>query len=482
MKPTFSRIAIFLLMAVSAFASLSVFSYSTSFLYESIYIFDQSIFEMIGGIWADGGLPYVDAWDSKGPVIFFVNMLGRLMGGRQGVFFIQCINITLCLCLMYRLLRSSLSRPMALWAMLMPLLSYIIICSGGNQVSDSSLLLSILAVGCFYRWTVCWQENGRPEHPWRYALVYGMLFAECMLSRLSDAMGLSMMVFVVFVVLLAGRRWRCLLLNMGGFIAGFAVIYLPFALYFHANGIFGDMWYASIGYNLEYAKTSDISETISKPSHILYFFMYFIPVIALFVTSLCLLLFDRGRRRLGAAWTAVTLFVMLWLFKSYGNANYGIIYLPLLCVWVLEMKRLASVHPAFRYACPAMLTVLFIGFLNHVRVYPSYLHRADSNYSKMLSGLDDGYKQSFVAYNCEPYVYLINSIRPAYRYFVCQDWAIHNGASLLTKVRETFGSGKAEWILVSGFDDCNIKDILLTDYHVYRRDDANDLILFRRNR
>lgn len=32
--------------------------------------FDQDIFYVIGRNWAEGKLPYVTAWDSKGPYIF----------------------------------------------------------------------------------------------------------------------------------------------------------------------------------------------------------------------------------------------------------------------------------------------------------------------------------------------------------------------------------------------------------------------------
>lgn len=35
---------------------------------------DQSMFSIIGEGWSQGRLPYVDLWDSKGPIIFFVNL------------------------------------------------------------------------------------------------------------------------------------------------------------------------------------------------------------------------------------------------------------------------------------------------------------------------------------------------------------------------------------------------------------------------
>ena len=37
---------------------------------------DQDFFQFAGKVWAEGGVPYRDIWDQKGPFIFFVNMLG----------------------------------------------------------------------------------------------------------------------------------------------------------------------------------------------------------------------------------------------------------------------------------------------------------------------------------------------------------------------------------------------------------------------
>ena len=61
---------------------------------------DQSMFSIIGEGWSQGCLPYVDLWDSKGPIIFFVNMLGiQLLLGRM--VYTYCKRLTLpgsCCC------------------------------------------------------------------------------------------------------------------------------------------------------------------------------------------------------------------------------------------------------------------------------------------------------------------------------------------------------------------------------------------------
>ena len=67
---------------------------------------DQSMFSVIGANWAEGKLPYVDTWDSKGPFIFFMNMIGhRLARGEMGIFILQTINLVAVLPLSHYFLR-----------------------------------------------------------------------------------------------------------------------------------------------------------------------------------------------------------------------------------------------------------------------------------------------------------------------------------------------------------------------------------------
>lgn len=55
---------------------------------------DQDFFQLVGKVWAEGGVPYRDIWDQKGPFIFFVNMLGwKLTGNGYGIIFIECVFV-----------------------------------------------------------------------------------------------------------------------------------------------------------------------------------------------------------------------------------------------------------------------------------------------------------------------------------------------------------------------------------------------------
>ena len=63
---------------------------ATSFLYENWFPLDSAIFQIIGKGWVEEKIPYVDLWDQKGPLIYFINAFGYWLTGNQtGIFFIE---------------------------------------------------------------------------------------------------------------------------------------------------------------------------------------------------------------------------------------------------------------------------------------------------------------------------------------------------------------------------------------------------------
>ena len=474
------NIIIFGFLSLLAFLSQMVFAFTTSFLYDMVMNFDQGIFEIIGRDWAEGHLPYIETWDSKGPIIFFFNMLGYLMGGRTAIFWIEVVNLSLCLIVIYLFAVKHLSSVFSLVATVFVLFAYITVCSGGNQVSDYSLLPAIGSMVVFYQWTHRLQTRRQIFHPWQYALIYGIFFAASLLSRLTNAAALCLMILIVFVYLVRHHLWHNLLENTIGFVVGFALLFVPFALYFGLHGAFAEMWYAMLEYNVEYALVSNPEKVVQSSSNLVYSLLYFSPVIVLLFVNILNLLFNPRRRKLNMLWALVAIAVLLWLYKSYANANYGIIFSPFVVVAALEMRQITEVKPKFRLVGVVLFGFILLGFVNHVRVFRSYTHEVPT-YRQIMKGLENKVGASFVAYNCEPDIYLSLGIKPYYRFFVCQDWAIKNGASLLQKVRETYTKGNAEWILVQDFETSKVRDILEKRYLPYRRDKANNLLLLRLN-
>lgn len=78
------------IMAVISFLYLLLAYESTSPLYPYVHGLDSSFFMVTGRMVADGKVPYLDFFDMKGPIIFFIEGLGEwLIDGKMGIFLVQ---------------------------------------------------------------------------------------------------------------------------------------------------------------------------------------------------------------------------------------------------------------------------------------------------------------------------------------------------------------------------------------------------------
>ena len=82
-------------MFATAVGFVLCFSYSTS----PVYFhdgYDSAVFQTMGLALLHGKLPYVDLFDHKGPVLYFINAFGLWLGnGKLGIFVMQIIANTI---------------------------------------------------------------------------------------------------------------------------------------------------------------------------------------------------------------------------------------------------------------------------------------------------------------------------------------------------------------------------------------------------
>lgn len=148
--------------------------------------------------------------------------------------------------------------------------SYTIINSGGNQVGDCNLLLSVISIFLVYNWTRKYQDN-IIEHPWKYAYLWFIL---CIMSTFSpNKCRCHMRKHSCYSQYIAfHKKWNNLIKNGIAFITGCCTFVLPFIIYFNIHNALSDMWYATFLYNIEYAisLSTKCSNRHPFPSHIFY--------------------------------------------------------------------------------------------------------------------------------------------------------------------------------------------------------------------
>ena len=451
-----------------------------------IMAFDQDIFYVIGRNWANGNIPYLTTWDSKGPIIFFTNMLGYLITKSElGVFILQSISMICVSWSCYWMASQYCSKKESLIFIFCLIASYVVINSGGNQVGDCTLLLSAISTLLTYRWSRN-VEEGKASHPWIYATIYGMYFASCLFSRLTNAMMLCASILIILCVLSYHKYWRNLLYNALAFIAGSSIIALPIIIYFYSHHALQDMWYATFIYNIEYAIHSRPEGVTDTHFPILYFVFYNICLVSILIFSTIAFVCN-DRKKIAYIWLPVALATMGWIFKSYANANYTISFLPILMISLIELSTLyhKTKKPLPRYALYGICLICVTGMANYIRIATSaasiYARKSmeeDANHQiNMIRQIP--HNDSFIIYNGLPYIYATQNIKPYYPYWICQDWAIENGLSLRQKVRECYQNGNVKWIIAWDYKHSNIKNILLKKYDIQKEEKSSKLTLFK---
>lgn len=208
-------IAIVIIMLLSA-GFVYYFSGTTSPVIPDYYGDDSAVFQVVGKAWTNGKIPYIQAFDHKGPFIFFVEALGYLIG---------------------------------------------------NYTEEYSLVFITFSIylGVKYLLQVNWKKKETLLHPWKYAVWYGIAFTVILFMRVTSAIAIVCLVFVILCILLRFGIWKNLLENMGGFLFGVTIVFVPFSLYFLIKGAWYDMMYGTIIHNIMYASRSSIFMQTGAP-------------------------------------------------------------------------------------------------------------------------------------------------------------------------------------------------------------------------
>ena len=484
-------------VAIVAMLFVTFFSYTTSPLYHSAGDTpDSPIFQIIGKYWAEGAVPYRDLWDLKGPFIFFMNAIGYwLTGSSLGVWLLQvlCMAVTI-----YALLKISTLQqfntstiqqfnsstiqqisPSTFLLVLLSLAGLSYMYEGGNLTEEYVLPLLSWSFYAIFVWLKGYTETGMARHRPAVTILYGATFGLCLMSRLTNALALCGAIMVITVVLLKDKNYRNLLVNAAAFLAGFSLTTLPFFLYFHLHHALGEMWNATFVYAVEYAGNSSLTAHHPSPiTHLHYFLLSYIGSILL----LCVILYKAVSTRCFDVsfwmWTMSAGLPLVWFCQGNGFGHYGMTVFPLLVIALMEIERLHLAKLRI-----VIVALLLLGCASKVRhlIHLATIQRINNSTLQHINISTSPLRSSFVAYNCDPRLYLDEDIRPAVPFFALQDFAVSRNPLLREHVINAFMEKKPQWILLSYDSDETtvIRDVLEQYYTPVATDEEHHLRLLR---
>lgn len=456
---------------------LSVFfvyfaSSTTSPFYPYYYGYDSAMFQTIGKWWKDGRIPYIDMFDHKGPAIFFVNMLGYcLTDSSAGVMLIQMVFMFATLYALYKTARLvSDSRRYGIFAVLISLSVIHFAYSQGNMTEE--YCLPFLSFSTYYQVKYLMDaadKKGR-EHKPLQAFLYGLTFGVCLMTRVTNAAAVCAGTLVICCLLVRDKKIKNLLCNAAGFIGGFLLVVLPFAVYFAAKDAFYELIHGTLLFNIGYqtAKQSWIMSASLRSA--MEFLIVHFSAIVIFVTAVLAL---RRKKTALAVYCLLCGILETYLFTSgSGYGHYSLITLPQTVLFLNEVSVMRSdkekvfrklflgLTAAFSVVCAAVLVYRVIDLRREYRVY------REVGYEQLLSAVPEEDRDSFVAYgmnNDFEQLYLLHDISSCYKFFTIQEWNAEFSEKTREEIHRVFQEGNAEWILTEEPTEV-IRDVLDSRY------------------
>lgn len=239
----------YLLLFAVSFVFVMLFSRSTSFL----YVFegaDPSIFKQMGLALLRGKTLYVDYFDNKGCILYFIQALGLWLGGDFYILLMQVVSLTITLVIwdkMLALYRDDRSRLLGLGIVLLLLLGFY---QDGDLTEEWCLPFASYPLWVYFRSLKSGKEIRLGE-----MFAIGICFGVITFVRVNNAAPLLGFVAYIWLQLLVKKEFGMFFKNLACFLAGMVVIAGGCFLYFYlkagGHGVY-EMVYATFLSNFEY--------------------------------------------------------------------------------------------------------------------------------------------------------------------------------------------------------------------------------------
>lgn len=422
-------------------------SYFTSPLYND-YGGDSAIFMLIGkGILA-GQVPYVDIFDHKGPVLFFIEALGQsIIPGRLGMCIFEMLCCSISLIVIYNIARCFVNRKLSMIVPFFYLYLLRITLNGGNLSEEYSLPLCLICIWFAIKYAI----SGNEEHPPKYAFLYGASFMLIALIRINNAVALVSIVLTITIFLCIKKRFNNLFANIIGFIGGMLLIFIPISIYFIVHGAFYEMIRGTFIFNYIYATN------IKVKTNVLYMRLALFPCLTGIAGAIVYWL--KNRKLL---LPVITILISILTFMSIGFGNDFLHYLMLDTIpFVLGVNLIFASftmegkhYSIKKNIAPIIAVIILIGTFIVYHRYKnicSFVVDNSSNSKSISVGkyIPSNERNSVFGYNTSAKWFLANDILPCERYFTLQEWWNNFDKSVEGEINEMMEKKPPKWVVVT---------------------------------
>lgn len=313
------------------------------------------------------------------------------------------------------------------------------------------------------------------EHNVWWGFFYGVTVSIGVLTRVTNAISVLCGMVVIVFVLVKTKQYYNILENAVYFILG-GITFGAFSIYFLINGAFEDFLYASITYNIIYAKSMQAWVENINLDMIIAYIRFFYPAIVCF-PSFFLALYNRNVY-LAGYYLLVGLAESFLLCKGAFYHHYVIIALPNVIMFIVELEQaLQNNKGKMKEMFNKLLIVISIICLSmsaisngsRVCANRSKYQKLELDYEVLMQDIPNEDFGKVMAYGSGTLkdFYLRYNIIPCYKYFVLQDAHGNRSSYVANDIQLEFSRCEARWILTDKNTNL-ISDILEKYYTKYK--------------
>jgi hypothetical protein len=212
------------------------------------------VFLTIGQGILEGKTPYVDFFDHKGPLLYFINALGLFLGGERGVWFLEFLLLFVSACFAYKTARLWLARFPAFYitGSLFSMLG--VYFDSGNIPEEYAMPLMFISLYIYTRFFLK-PDSGTVEGNLRRGEIFilGVCFGASLLLKVNLFAVWAVFTAVIFFREALRKNFAFIIRYTAWFFVGTAAVLAPFIIYLFAKEAFSEFLYQNFAFNFKYA-------------------------------------------------------------------------------------------------------------------------------------------------------------------------------------------------------------------------------------
>lgn len=211
---------------------------------------DSSVFMYVARVILDGGMPYRDTFDHKGPLVYLINVLGIKIDYWRGIYIIEMIAIFITFYAIYRIARLKCGQVISLFLLTFTSTGLLQYFEGGNLTEEYAIPFIAIAIWYFTDYFIYSQiTNFR-------LVICGIACAAVLLIRVNMASVWLVMCLGVVIQCLRQKQYRKLIDIIIKFVLGFLTLFVPILAWLAINDALVPFYEDYIQFNFLYSNAS----------------------------------------------------------------------------------------------------------------------------------------------------------------------------------------------------------------------------------